>query len=169
MKRREPGDKSGSSTAQTSLASSPASVAVAGDLPGGGGAGPVDWFKVQVPFKNPNFERQFSQSIIISGKKRQWRTLKQILAQESASQSQDPEGNVSDTTSTAPSFGSIDAPPSFKPAKKYSDISGLESNYTDPHSKMNFASTAEFRVIKKLPSDLVSGYLALRRANVQLQ
>ena len=29
-------------------------------------------------------------------------------------------------------YGSIDAPPSFKPAKKYSDVSGLPAVYTDP-------------------------------------
>ena len=66
-------------------------------------------------------------------------------------------------------YGSIDAPSSFRPAKKYSDISGLETAYTDPHSKLNFANTAEYKIIKKLPSDLVAGYLTLRRANTQLQ
>ena len=66
-------------------------------------------------------------------------------------------------------YGSIDAPPSFKPAKKYSDISGLEANYTDPHTKLNYSNIVEFKVIKKLPSDLIAGYLTLRRANIQLQ
>lgn len=70
---------------------------------------------------------------------------------------------------TGPLYGSIDAPPSFRPAKKYSDISGLETHYTDPHTKLNFANTAEYKIIKKLPSDLVAGYLTLRRANTQLQ
>lgn len=68
-----------------------------------------------------------------------------------------------------PTYGSIDGPPSFKPAKKYSDISGLEAHYTDPHTKLNFAVSNEYKVIKKLPSDIVAGYLTLRRANVQLQ
>ena len=64
------------------------------------------------------FQRSFSQSVLISGKKRQWKGLKQIIAQEA----QEPCQSVS--------YNSIDAPPSFKPAKKYSDISGLEANYT---------------------------------------
>jgi hypothetical protein len=31
------------------------------------------------------------------------------------------------------------------------------------------SSTQEFKIIRKLPSDIVSGYLGLRRANIQLQ
>ncbi|RXN30404.1 INO80 complex subunit C-like protein [Labeo rohita] len=58
----------------------------------------------------------------------------------------------------------IDAPPSMKPAKKYSDISGLPANYTDPQTKLRFASTEEFSYIRQLPTDVVTGYLALRKA-----
>lgn len=99
--------------------------------------------------------------MIVSGKKRQWKALKQIMAQEAS--------EVEANDAASPTYSSIDAPPSFKPAKKYSDISGLEANYTDPHTKLNYANAAEFKVIKKLPSDLVAGYLTLRRANIQLQ
>ncbi|MEJ1283460.1 INO80 complex subunit C [Cricetulus griseus] len=80
---------------------------------------------------------------------------------------------------------SIDAPPSFKPAKKYSDVSGLllahmlflclacslhtmfkcsQANYTDPQSKLRFSTIEEFSYIRRLPSDVVTGYLALRKA-----
>jgi INO80 complex subunit C len=45
-------------------------------------------------------------------------------------------------------FGSIDAPTSFLPAKKYSDISGLEAKYTDPQTRMNYAAAEEFKVIR---------------------
>ena len=75
--------------------------------------------------------------MLVSGKKgKQWKGLKQIIAQEQN------EGS---------NYGNIEAPPSFKPAKKFSDISGLEANYTDPHSKLHYANIAEFKVIKKLP------------------
>ena len=40
---------------------------------------------------------------------------------------------------------------------------------SDPHTKLHYANIAEFKIIKKLPSDLVGGYLTLRRANTQLQ
>ena len=45
-------------------------------------------------------------------------------------------------------FASIDAPPSFLPAKKYSDVSGLEAKYTDPQTKLNYANADEFKVIR---------------------
>jgi hypothetical protein len=106
---------------------------------------------------------------MISGKKRQWRTLKQILAQEAAEASGTLDSTTEKKSNNGPAYGSIDAPPSFKPAKKYSDISGLEANYTDPQTKLNYATATEYKVIKKLPSDLVAGYLTLRRANTQLQ
>ena len=45
-------------------------------------------------------------------------------------------------------FSSIDAPPSFLPAKKYSDVSGLEAKYTDPQTKLHYANADEFKVIR---------------------
>lgn len=115
----------------------------------------------RIPLKSFVFifqQRSYQSSVIISGKKRQWKALKQIIAQD-----------LVDSSSEEVTYGSIDAPPSFKPAKKYSDISGLEANYTDPHTKLNYSNIAEFKVIKRLPSDLIAGYLTLRRANTQLQ
>ncbi|XP_069690208.1 INO80 complex subunit C isoform X2 [Periplaneta americana] len=62
-------------------------------------------------FKDPDFQH----SSKTSNKKRAWRSLKQIVAQERAVQWGDDFVH----------YSTIDAPPSFKPAKKYSDISGL--------------------------------------------
>ncbi|XP_043396360.1 INO80 complex subunit C isoform X5 [Chelonia mydas] len=126
-----------------------------------------------LPFKDSNFIVNFTTSelkLLIStgmkaehsgiggaaaGKKnRTWKNLKQILASERALPWQ-----LND-----PSYFNIEAPPSFKPAKKYSDISGLPANYTDPQSKLRFSSTEEFAYIRMLPSDVVTGYLALRKA-----
>ena len=92
--------------------------------------------------------------------KKPWRNLKQIVSTEQSLPGW-PEDSVT--------YGSLDAPPSFKPAKKYSDISGLAAAYTDPQTKMNYAVTDEFKMIRKLPSDIVAGYLTLRKANIQLQ
>nr|CAD7596770.1 unnamed protein product [Timema genevievae] len=60
---------------------------------------------------------------------------------------------------------SIDALPSFKPVKKYSDISGLLAKYTDPQTKLHFAVAEEFSTVRSLPMDITAGYLSLRRAN----
>uniref|UniRef100_A0A2K5RGW6 Vps72/YL1 C-terminal domain-containing protein n=1 Tax=Cebus imitator TaxID=2715852 RepID=A0A2K5RGW6_CEBIM len=104
---------------------------------------PVEKATKSLPFKDPNFVHS-GHSGAVAGKNRTWKNLKQILA--SKRQLNDPN------------CFSIDAPPSFKPAKKYSDVSGLLANYTDPQSKLRFST------IKELPSDVVTGYLALRRA-----
>ena len=63
----------------------------------------------------------------------------------------------------------ISEQPLNRPDKKYSDISGLEAAYTDPQTKLNYACAEEFSEIRKLPSDIVEGYLTLRKANTQLQ
>jgi len=106
-------------------------------------------------FKNPNFKH----SNVVGNKKKPWRTLKQILAAEQSLSWPD----------EAVTYSSLEAPPSFRPAKKYSDLSGLEASYTDPQTKLNFACSEEFAEIRKLPSDIVEGYLSLRKANTQLQ
>jgi len=111
--------------------------------------------KQEPVFKNPNFKH----SNIVGNKKKPWRTLKQILSAEQSLLW--PEEAIT--------YSSLEAPPSFRPAKKYSDISGIEALYTDPQTKLNYACSEEFAEIRKLPSDIVQGYLALRKANTQLQ
>ncbi|XP_052000235.1 INO80 complex subunit C [Xyrauchen texanus] len=108
-----------------------------------------------LPFKNPNFVHSGIGGAAAGKKNRTWKNLKQILAAEKAL-----PWKIND-----PNYCSIDALPSMKPAKKYSDISGLPANYTDPQTKLRFASTEEFSYIRQLPTDVVTGYLSLRKAN----
>lgn len=63
------------------------------------------------------------------------------------------------------SDSSINAPPSFKPPKKYSDISGLIAVYCDPHSKLYYHNVEEYHTVKRMPSDITKGYLTLRGAS----
>ncbi|XP_036730077.1 INO80 complex subunit C isoform X2 [Balaenoptera musculus] len=128
--------------------------------------GPLEKAAKPLPFKDPNFVISVSSNPCFrlehsghggaaAGKKnRTWKNLKQILASERALPWQ-----LND-----PNYFSIDAPPSFKPAKKYSDVSGLLASYTDPQSKLRFSTIEEFSYIRRLPSDVVTGYLALRKA-----
>lgn len=39
-----------------------------------------------------------------------------------------------------------------------------QANYTDPQSKLRFSTVEEFSYIRRLPSDVVTGYLTLRKA-----
>ncbi|XP_038653593.1 INO80 complex subunit C isoform X2 [Scyliorhinus canicula] len=105
-------------------------------------------------FKDPNFIHSGIGGAGAGKKSRVWKNLKQILATE----------RMLPWKLNDPNYSSIDALPSFKPAKKYSDISGLPANYTDPQSKLRYSSTEEFSYIRMLPSDIVTGYLALRKA-----
>ncbi|KAM6319050.1 INO80 complex subunit C [Aegotheles albertisi] len=116
--------------------------------------GSVETTTKPLPFKDPKFIHSGIGGAAAGKKNRTWKNLKQILASERALPWQ-----LND-----PSYFNIDAPPSFKPAKKYSDISGLPANYTDPQSKLRFSTIEEFAYIRMLPSDVVTGYLALRKA-----
>lgn len=108
-----------------------------------------------LPFKDPKFVHSGIGGAAAGKKNRTWKNLKQILAVERTL-----PWNIND-----PNYFSIDAPPSLKPAKKYSDISGLPANYTDPQTKLRFTSAEEFSYIRLLPTDVVTGYLALRKAS----
>jgi INO80 complex subunit C len=39
-----------------------------------------------------------------------------------------------------------------------------QANYTDPQTKLRFTSSEEFSFLRLLPTDAVTGYLALRKA-----
>lgn len=105
-------------------------------------------------YKDPTFQQRLRPTSN-SGKKRIWRSLKQVLAQERALP----------WSSDIVHYSSINAPPSFKPAKKYSDISGMSARYTDPQTKLYYATTEEFTTVRSLPMDITAGYLALRGAS----
>ncbi|XP_069476650.1 INO80 complex subunit C [Ambystoma mexicanum] len=107
-----------------------------------------------LPFKDPNFIHSGIGGAAAGKKNRTWKNLKQVLASERALPWQ-----LND-----PNYFSIDAPPSVKPAKKYSDISGLPANYTDPQSKLRYSTIEEFNYIRMLPTDVITGYLVLRKA-----
>ncbi|XP_036730078.1 INO80 complex subunit C isoform X3 [Balaenoptera musculus] len=77
--------------------------------------GPLEKAAKPLPFKDPNFVHSGHGGAAAGKKNRTWKNLKQILASERALPWQ-----LND-----PNYFSIDAPPSFKPAKKYSDVSGL--------------------------------------------
>ncbi|XP_069551629.1 INO80 complex subunit C isoform X1 [Brachyistius frenatus] len=106
------------------------------------------------PFKDPTFTHSGIGGAAAGKKNRTWKNLKQILALE----------RILPWKLNDPNYYNIDAPPSLKPAKKYSDISGLPANYTDPQTKLRFTSSEEFSYIRLLPTDVVTGYLTLRKA-----
>merc|ERR1711977_100543 len=63
-------------------------------------------------------------------------------------------------------WSTIEVGPSLLPKKKYSDISGFEAPYTEPKTKLRYASTKEYQAIQAMSQELVGARLALRGANV---
>ncbi|KAK6618555.1 hypothetical protein RUM43_012946 [Polyplax serrata] len=141
-------------SAENSRASTPISKCTQGSDPNAS-VSSEEPTKVRVyKFKDPKFQHNSIASKSPT-KKKIWKSLKQIIAQERAL----PWGE------NFVHYMTINAPPSFKPAKKYSDISGLPAPYTDPQTKLYYSTPEEFQTIRSLPSDIISGYLVLRRAN----
>ncbi|XP_040899393.1 INO80 complex subunit C [Toxotes jaculatrix] len=143
-------------TAQTQLtaAETVSEVKAVGSVDSGPTAATAESTAKPPPFKDPTFMHSGIGGAAAGKKNRTWKNLKQILALERTLPWKLNDAN----------YYSIDAPPSLKPAKKYSDISGLPANYTDPQTKLRFTSSEEFSYIRLLPTDVVTGYLALRKA-----
>ncbi|XP_012680517.1 INO80 complex subunit C [Clupea harengus] len=142
---------------QFTASGQPAPVDVTGEVKSGGGdatSGLTETAAKPQPFKDPNFVHSGIGGAAAGKKNRSWKNLKQIIAVE----------RTLPWKVEHPNYYNIDGPPSMKPAKKYSDISGLPANYTDPQTKLRFASSEEFSYIRLLPTDVVSGYLTLRKA-----
>nr|XP_016509000.1 PREDICTED: chromatin-remodeling complex subunit ies6-like [Nicotiana tabacum] len=66
-------------------------------------------------------------------------------------------------------YVNIESPPSMHPCKKICDVTGFEAPYFDPRTKLRYANTEVFKIIRSLPSDYVQRYLALRNAAVVLK
>ncbi|OQV22729.1 putative INO80 complex subunit C, partial [Hypsibius exemplaris] len=103
------------------------------------------------PFKNQEYMNKRYNPI--EDDKAQYRPLKHIIGAEKADWSEDP---------SQPAYWTIRAPPRLKPAKRYSDVSGFEANYTDPETKLHYCNAEEFEIIRSLTRDLVQSYLRLR-------
>ncbi|RWS28257.1 INO80 complex subunit C-like protein [Leptotrombidium deliense] len=105
-----------------------------------------------LPFKKANFVCSKAPTTN-SKKSRGWKTLKQII------------GSEKPQPGTGVTYASIDAPPSIKPVQKFSDLSGIPSRYRDPSSKLFYCNCDEYAQIKMLTSDIINGYLELRKEN----
>ena len=103
-------------------------------------SGPVEKAAKPLPFKDPNFVHSHHGGAVTGKKNRTWKNLKQILAAESTLPWQ----------LKHPNYFIVGTPSSFKPDKKYSDVSGLLANYTEPQSKLQFSTIEEFSYIWRL-------------------
>jgi INO80 complex subunit C len=104
-------------------------------------------------------KRRGGMSDLFSGKGKAARNLKAIFAAE----------HYDRIPPSQPTFANIDAPPSMLPAKKYCDITGLPSKYTDPKTKLRFESSEAFIFARKLPEHKAEEFLGLRQAHARIR
>eukprot|EP00173_Palmaria_palmata_P004630 Plantae.Rhodophyta-Palmaria_palmata.ctg6698.p2 GENE.Plantae.Rhodophyta-Palmaria_palmata.ctg6698~~Plantae.Rhodophyta-Palmaria_palmata.ctg6698.p2 ORF type:complete len:119 (-),score=20.05 Plantae.Rhodophyta-Palmaria_palmata.ctg6698:358-714(-) len=96
---------------------------------------------------------------VFGGKGKAAKNLKALLAAE----------HYDILSPNLPSYVNIDAPPSMRPTKKYCDITGLPAKYTDPKTKVRFATSEAFRFERNLPDHKVEEYLGLRAAQTRIR
>lgn len=68
-----------------------------------------------------------------------------------------------------PTYVSIEAGPSMKPAKKYCDITGFPAKYTDPKTSLRFCSKDAYKVVRSLPEHRVQELLGMRGAQSRIK
>ncbi|PVU98758.1 hypothetical protein BB559_000724 [Furculomyces boomerangus] len=100
------------------------------------------------PFRNPAYKNN-----------KRVKPIKQIISAEKAL----------DWPIEFPTYWSISAPPSFKPNKKYCDITGLQAKYKDPKTNLRYNSSEIYQAIRVMPPGAEQTYLGLRNANVILK
>jgi INO80 complex subunit C len=110
-----------------------------------------DWF---VPRSLP-FKRR---SASLDAKKK-WKKLKQVLQTE----------GYESLPATEATYVNIEAPPSMYPPKKYCDITGFEAAYTDPKTRLRYATADLYPFVRSLPYEAVQQYLSIRNAQVVLK
>lgn len=108
--------------------------------------------EIKLPFKTT---ASYFNSKNNGNKKKSWKSLKQIISSE----------KTLPWPEEAILYSSINAPPSFRPPEKFSDLSGLPATYTDPATRLRYANKEEYATILELPMDITAGYLALRGAS----
>ncbi|CDR88904.1 uncharacterized protein SPSC_05736 [Sporisorium scitamineum] len=68
-----------------------------------------------------------------------------------------------------PTYSSVEAPPSLRPAKKYCDVTGLIAPYTDPKSGLRYHSVEVYEIIKQFGPGVDNAYLSLRGDGSQIK
>lgn len=104
-----------------------------------------------VAFKNAAFVASRANT---NKKSKGWKTLKQIMAIDKPH------------LSSGITYGALDLPASSRPREKFSDLSGIVANYTDPQTKLHYCDADEFTQVRLLDQDVVNGYLELRKVPV---
>ncbi|KAH9475809.1 Chromatin-remodeling complex subunit ies6 [Psilocybe cubensis] len=119
------------------------------------------------PFKNPNYTKNVN---------RRAKNLKAVLGQERERERAEREARrikreealktnpsaAADIPEDAPTYTTIEAPPSVIPHKHLCDITGLEAPYTDPATGLRYHDKSVYEIIKGLSTSIAKDYLSAR-------
>jgi INO80 complex subunit C len=86
-------------------------------------------------------------------------------------QPQDMQSNGGPVQSMSVTYTNIESAPSLHPSsqKKYCDITGLPTSYTDPKSRLRYYNSEIYGYIQGMPQGQKEGYLAARGAHTVLK
>ncbi|TID25103.1 putative trans-2-enoyl-CoA reductase [Venturia nashicola] len=88
---------------------------------------------------------------------------------QNAALSADGRSNVGGGATMQVTYTNIEAAPSMSPKKKYCDVTGIPTTYTDPKSGLNYYNAEVYKYIRTLPQSTVEQYLSLRGAHTVLK
>ncbi|KAK8195003.1 YL1 nuclear protein C-terminal domain-containing protein [Phyllosticta capitalensis] len=129
----------------------------------------LDLFRVRKPFRNPDWKppqrRNKNIKQIISEAQRKEASL--MATQNNSGSSTPATGNM--PNGPAVTYTNVEAPPSLQVKRKYCDITGLPSKYTDPKTRLRYHNAEIFGIIRTMGQSVTENYLAARGAHTVLK
>ncbi|EJD55090.1 hypothetical protein AURDEDRAFT_109561 [Auricularia subglabra TFB-10046 SS5] len=112
------------------------------------------------PFKNPNYTKNVNRRMknfksVLAAERERERVLREQQRQQIAD-------GIENVEEVAPTYLSIEAPPSVLPQPHYCDITGLEGPYTDPATGLRYHDKSVYEFIRGMNPGTEKFYLAAR-------
>ncbi|KAF4610127.1 hypothetical protein D9613_010406 [Agrocybe pediades] len=125
------------------------------------------------PFKNPNYTKNVNRraknlkNVLTAERERERaeREARRLEREEAARANPNAAAAAGDIPEEAPTYTTIEAPPSLIPHKHLCDITGLEAPYTDPTTGLRFHDKSIYEIVKGLNPSIAKDYLSARGVN----
>ncbi|KZT34904.1 hypothetical protein SISSUDRAFT_991166, partial [Sistotremastrum suecicum HHB10207 ss-3] len=122
------------------------------------------------PFKNPYYTKNINRrakslKVVLNAEKERQRLEREKLRAEREAKMAVDGAEPEQPEEEAPTYMSIEAPPSIMPQRHYCDITGLEAPYTDPVTQLRYHDKSVYELIKGLNASAARDYLSARGVN----
>ncbi|KAF9543793.1 hypothetical protein CPC08DRAFT_716646 [Agrocybe pediades] len=111
------------------------------------------------PFKNANYTKN------VNRRAKNLKNKGRLEREEAARANPNAAAAAGDIPEEAPTYTTIEAPPSLIPHKHLCDITGLEAPYTDPTTGLRFHDKSIYEIVKGLNPSIAKDYLSARGVN----